>query len=118
MRLPARFVAGNLIWSTDGGVWAIWRVESASYPWLSTAEKRRLHGRVTAALMALPNQSMWLSVCRRVDPYAVVEAMIEGVDLAARPAWRRIAERTLEVLVEVESYDRLHFLCARLADEG
>lgn len=118
MRLPARFVADNLIWSTDGGVWAIWRVEAAAYPWLSAADKRRLHGRVTGALMALPPQSMWLSVCRRVDPYAVVKAMIEGVDLTSRPAWRQIAERTLEVLLGVESYDRLHFLCARLADEG
>ena len=98
MRLPARAFTGHLVWSRDGAVWAVYAVAAASYPYLPHDDKLRYHDRLRSALTVLPPESLLLSVCRRVDPGEVVEAMIAGVDLDACPAWRDEAADTLEAL--------------------
>ena len=118
MRYPARFITDNLIWSADGGVWAMWRIDAISYPYLSNQEKVRVYNQLRGALMTLPPESMLLSVCRQIDPYAVVERMIAGVDVAEHPEWRAAAIRTLDQLQEQEIYDRYFFVAARLPDAG
>ncbi len=118
MRYPARFVVDNLIWSTDGGVWAMWRINAVSYPYLSPQEKMRVYHQLRGAFMTLPTESMLLSVCRQIDPSAVVERMITDVDLTSSPAWRHAAQRTLEQLDGTEIYDRYFFVGVKLADEG
>lgn len=117
MRVPARFVAGNLVWTTDGAVWAVWSVDTVSYPYLPAAEKLRLHGRIRGALMALPSEAAILSVCSRVDPGDVVEHMVDGVDLTNHPEWRDLSARTLDDLAEVSVYERRHYLAARLPED-
>jgi hypothetical protein len=118
MRLPARALAGHLVWSRDGSAWAVWRVDAVCYPYLRAAEKLRWHAAVRAALMALPPESLLLSVCARVDPGAVVARMIDGVALDERPAWRAEAAAALEDLCEVAVYERRGYLVARLPDAG
>lgn len=118
MRLPIRALAGHLAWSRDGSVWAVWRVEPTSYPYLSTDEKLSLHGRLRAALMALPPQSMLLSVCRQVDPGEVVQQMIDGVDLETCSDWRVEAAATLDELLGAALYERRHYLAVQLRDHG
>lgn len=118
MRFPARFIAGNLIWTRDATVWAVYRVTPVTYPYLSVREKLQLHSRTRAALLALPAQSMVLSLCRRIDPHAVVAAMVEGVDLARAPAWGEVARSTLEALEETHASERLHFVAVELPGES
>ena len=118
MRYPARFITENLIWSVDGGVWAMWRIDAVSYPYLSNQEKLRVYHQVRGAIMALPAEAMLLSVCRQIDPYAVVERMIAGVDIAEHPEWRTAALRTLDHLQEQEIYDRYFFVAVKLPDDG
>ena len=67
---PARFLAGQLIWTKSGSVWALWRVEAKTYPFLATREKLELYERTRSALMAIGTESMLLSVCEPVDPDA------------------------------------------------
>jgi len=43
VRLPVREIVGNLVWATDGSVWAAWRVEPDSYPFMSASAKLGLH---------------------------------------------------------------------------
>src|SRR5439155_27161454 len=92
VRLPARFVSGNLVWSRSGAVWALYRVEPVCYPYMSRNEKLAVHGRLRATLMALPAESSILSLCRIVDPGTVVTRMVEGVDLGSHEVWRQVAE--------------------------
>lgn len=118
MRIPARFVANNLIWATDGSVWAAWRVEPVSYPYLSAREKLQLHSRTRTVLMSLASDAMVLSVCRRLDAHDVVGRMADGVDLDRCPQWREQCSATLDALGQVHLYGRLHYLVVRLPDLG
>ncbi len=118
MRLPVRAITGHLVWARDGTVWAVYRVGPFCYPHLSRRDKLAVHGRLRGTLMSLPPQSRLLSVCRRLDPGLVVDRMIEGIDLARQPVWAGIAEHSLELLSEVEMYERRNYLAVRLPDDG
>ncbi len=118
MRVPARFVSGQLLWSTSGSVWAVWRVAPTTYEWLDTRAKIDLHGRTRAALLGLPGESLLLSLCERIDPVDVVQAMVTGIDLDAAPEWAEAATVTLDALAEVELWRRAHFICACLPATG
>ena len=118
MKFPARFITENLVWSIDGPVWAVWRLDPVSYPYMSVSEKLSVFHQLRGALMALPAESMLLSVCRQIDPYAVVERMLQGVNLDERPQWRDHAVRTLEQLEDHDNYDRYFFLAVALPDDG
>ena len=118
MRLPARFVSANLVWSRSGSVWALYRVEPVCYPYQSRREKLALHGRVRSALMALPAESSILSLCRAVDPATVVTRMVEGIDLDRHDGWREVAEATLKGLGGTHIYERAFYLALRLPEEG
>src|SRR5919198_1026461 len=118
MRLPVRAITGHLVWGRDGSVWAVYRIESFAYAHLSARDKLTLHGKLRGLLMSLPAASRLLSVCRRLDPGLVVDRMIEGVDLISNPVWTGIAEQTLELLSEVELFERRNYLAVKLPDQG
>ena len=118
MKFPARFIAGNLIWSREGTCWAVWRITPTSYPYLSPTEKLQLHAQTRSALLMLPPESMILSLCHRLDPCEVVDSMIAGVDLDAHPQWRAYASQTLDALAGTAPFNRLHFLAVELPTEG
>ena len=99
MRPPVQEIVGNLIWATDGSVWAAWRVEPDSYPYLSAQAKLDLHARTRAVLMSLHTESMLLGLCEPIDPTAVVEGMTQGVDISAHPEWAEVALAALDDLV-------------------
>lgn len=114
--IPARHVAGPLIWNDAGEVWALFRLSPVTYPYLDRRAKLDLHARTRAALLALPGESMLLSLAGRIEATDVVEAMVAGVDLPAHPAWARAAEATFDALGELDLYRRVHFVAARLPD--
>jgi hypothetical protein len=118
VRFPARFVTENLIWSIDGPVWAMWRLDPVSYTYLVATEKLRLFHQVRGALTALPAESMILSVCREIDPDSVSERMLWGVDLDRWPAWRDHVGQTLDQLEQQLIYDRYFYLAVALPDDG
>jgi hypothetical protein len=114
VRCPARFVAGQLVWTYEGTVWAIWRVRPQTYPHRPLRDKLALHARTRGALMALGGESMLLGVCERIDPTTVVEAMADGVDLESHPAWAEVCLVTLDNLGTLALYRRAHYVAAAL----
>ena len=114
MRLPARFVAGQLIWTYEGTVWGVWRVRPQTYPHRPLRDKLALHARTRGALMALEGESMLLGLCERIDPTTVVQAMADGVDLEANPAWAEVCLVTLDALGALAVYRRAHYVAAVL----
>jgi hypothetical protein len=104
MRLPVRHIAGNVIWTTQGVCWGIWRVEGSSSAHASlTAKKRRL-ATIEALVKAVPGEAMLLSLCPQIDPATVVQKMTAGVDLD-HPGSERYVELSLRVLDQLEGLE-------------
>ena len=91
MKPPARAIVGNLVWGTDGGVWATWRVDPLPLSYQPRQDQLAAHARLRGLLVGLPEESMLLSVCERLDPWDVVADMVQDIDLDARPAWTQVA---------------------------
>ena len=116
MRLPARAVAGNRLWTHDGAVWAVWRVELPSYPFLSDDAKLSLHGRVRSALTTLPRHAQLIGVHRRVGPQELGEAFTRGVRPDRLARWRDAAGPDARALLERGPVERRVYLAARIVD--
>lgn len=114
MKPPARALVGNLIWSTDGGVWAVWRVSPFAHAHTSAAAKLDVHTRLRGMLIGLPTDSMLLSVCERLDAWDVVANMLEDVDVDRQPAWGEVCRATAESLAETPLHRRLYYVAAAL----
>jgi hypothetical protein len=114
MKPPARAIVGHLIWSADGGVWALWRVSPFAHAHTAESDKLAVHARLRGMFVALPPDSMLLSVCERLDPLDVVDNMAEGVDVEGRAPWGLICEATAEWLDKVVLHRRRYYVAAAL----
>jgi AAA-like domain len=117
MRPPARAIVGHLVWSTDGGVWAVWRVSPFAHAHNALADKLAVHARLRALLLALPPASMLLAVTEELDPWETVADMAEGVDLDWRPAWAEVCSATADWLGTVALRRRRYYLAVELPDQ-
>ncbi|MFI1177566.1 ATP-binding protein [Streptomyces melanogenes] len=114
MRLPIRHIANNIIWTTQGTCWAVWRVAAVNYSHApSTAKKRRLKA-LEGLFKTLTGEPMLLSLCPQVDPIAVVRAMVADVDLARSPRYEQLGHRVLDQLEDSELTGRTDWLAVPL----
>jgi hypothetical protein len=68
-RAPLRALVGNLAWTHDGTVWALWRVNPVAYRYACDDDKVG-YGRVVANLLRmLRGEPLLLSLCGALDPY-------------------------------------------------
>lgn len=116
MRSPARNIAGHLMWTRTGSVWAIWRLRPLAYGYRPTKDKNEARAFHQALIRALPGESLLLSVCAGMDPAAVVEKMIKGVDLHECPDWAAECEATLDTLDAIGIGQRVFWLAKPLTD--
>jgi AAA domain-containing protein len=114
MKPPARAIVGNLVFSTDGGVWAVWDAQPFAHAHTAVGDKLAVHSRIRGLLLSLPSDSMLLSICERLDPLDVVTRMAEGVDLETQEAWGVVCEATAEWLSQVSLHNRRYYVCAQL----
>ena len=116
MRLPARFIAGNLVWVPEASVWAVFRIEPFSYPWLSRHEKLRLHSQTRAALRVLPGEAMVLSLCVTLPAGELSRRMTPRQGDPTH--WAQVADPAERMASELRPTERLSFLAARLDAQG
>jgi hypothetical protein len=116
MRSPARALAGNLMWTRSGSVWATWRLNALPYGYRPDKDKHEARTLHQALIRALPGESLLLGVSAGMDPAAVVEKMIDGIDLESRPDWAAECEATLDTLDEIGIGQRLYWLALPLGD--
>lgn len=114
MKPPARGIVGHLVWSADGGVWAVWSVKPFPHAHTSAGDKLAVHSRIRGLLVTLPADSMLLSISERLDPFDVVDRMAEGIDLDRQPPWRAVCEASAEWLAELPLRRRLYYVVAAL----
>lgn len=114
MKLPIRHVAANVIWTTHGTAWGVWRVTPANYAHTSGEAKRQRLAQVEAMVKGLRGEPVLLSLCPRVDPRSVVRAMTADVDWDASQAYLDLASRVLTKLEDLELAGRTEWLAVPL----
>src|SRR5258707_12400412 len=86
MRIPLRHIAGHLVWSTSGSVWAIWRVAPVGGRYVPTRVRDELLGRVTGLVRSPAGAPRLFGLAARGDPGEVARQMGTGVDWQRLPA--------------------------------
>ncbi|MFJ2007998.1 ATP-binding protein [Streptomyces chartreusis] len=114
MRLPIRHIAKNLIFTTSGTVWAVWRVAAANYSHAPQAAKKRRLNALESLFKSLTGEPMLLSLCPQVDPIAVVRAMVADVDLTRSPRYEQLGHAVLDQLEAMELTGRTDWLAVPL----
>lgn len=116
MRPPARAIAGNLVYSTEGRVWAVYKVSPLPFAHRSADAKLTVHTRLRGLLMGLPDDAMLMAVCEHLDPWAVAERMLDGVDPGRAPLWGEAVAAEVDRLDRYHLFQRSHWLAFALAD--
>ncbi|MGB3150231.1 MAG: hypothetical protein WBB27_06165, partial [Maribacter sp.] len=114
MRIPTRSMSANLRWTRSGAVWADWILTGVPYGLRPVKDKMTVRGLHQALFRALPGESLLLGLCSGLDPAAVVEKMLEGVDLADCPEWVAECEATLDSLDMLGPGQRIYWLSVPL----
>lgn len=115
MRSGTASMATGVRWTHSGAPWADFVLTALPYglrPDKDKATVRMLH---TALLRALPGESLLLGVCASMDPAAVVDKMLTGIDPAAHPQWAAECQATLDWLDEIGPGKRIYWLSVPLA---
>lgn len=117
MRMPIRAISGNLRWTRTGAVWADWILTGLPYGLRPAKDKAHVRDLHTALIRALPGQSLILSVCAGLDPAAIVEKMLDGVDEDRCGDWLAECAATLDTLDDIGPGQRIHWLSVPLGSD-
>lgn len=115
MRIPFRHIAGHLVWSTSGSVWAVWRVAPVGGRYVPARVRDELLGRITALVRSLAGAPRLFGLAARVDPGEVADQMVEGVDWQRLPAWCETTAAGLDLLAGQEMHRRTLWLAIPLS---
>ncbi len=114
MRTPTRSMAANLRWTRSGTVWADFLLTGLPYGLRPVKDKHAVRALHQALFRALSGESLLLGLCSGLDPAAVVERMLAGVDVASCPDWVAECEATMDSLDLIGPGQRIHWLSVPL----
>lgn len=114
---PATDLAGPLMWTRTGTVWATWRLDPLAYnrPIEDKVVVSNLH---RALVRVLSGEGLLHSMIVPTDAAGLVNSMMEGIDLAHTPGWAAECEATLDVLDELPLGQRYYWLSLPLSNLG
>lgn len=135
MRVPIRHVAGHLVWSTHGSVWALYRLhpgpdargrseETVQGTYVPAAVRDEQLARITHLIRSLSGAPRLFGLCAQVDPGEIALRMIEGIepaDTAPRGGphpWVENVDATLDLLDDQEMHRRTLWLAVPLQTES
>ncbi|MEU3855418.1 ATP-binding protein [Streptomyces sp. NPDC029554] len=131
MRVPIRHIAGHLVWSTHGGVWAVYRLhpgpdaqgqqlESVQGTYVPSAVRDEQLAKITHMVRSLSGAPRLFGLCAQVDAGEVALRMIEGIEPAGSAMgeemhpWVENIEATLDLLAGQEMHRRTLWLAVPL----
>lgn len=133
MRVPLRHIAGHLVWSTQGNVWAIYRLhpgpdahgqveESVQGTYVPAAVRDEQLAKITHMVRSLSGAPRLFGLAAQVDPGEIALKMIEGIEPAdtapdADHPWVENVEATLDLLDDQEMHRRALWLAVPLQTE-
>ncbi|MFF0794709.1 ATP-binding protein [Streptomyces spiralis] len=135
MRVPIRHIAGHLVWSTHGSVWAIYRLhpgpdahgrreESVQGTYVPAAVRDEQLAKITHLVRSLSGAPRLFGLCAQVDAGQIALRMIEGIEPAAQAPdtgvhpWVENVEATLELLDGQEMHRRTLWLAVPLVNDA
>jgi len=118
MRIPFRHIAGHLVWSTSGSVWAVWRVAPVGGRYVPARVRDELLSRVTGLVRSLAGTPRLFGLAAQLDPGEVAEQMVSGLDWQRLPAWAETTAAGLDLLAEQEMHRRTLWLAIPLSSPG
>ena len=118
MRNPVTDVAGHLSWTDYGTVWATWRITPLAYGRRPVKDKRAVRDLHRLLFRSLDGEALALGVAVALDPVAVVERQIAGLDLDQCPGLVAEAEANLDRLETLVLGERAYFLSIPMANHG
>ncbi|MFE0520803.1 ATP-binding protein [Streptomyces sp. NPDC058954] len=134
MRVPIRHIAGHLAWSTQGSVWAVYRLhpgpdahgrreETVQGTYVPAAVRDEQLAKITHLVRSLSGTPRLYGLCAQVDPGEIALRMIEGIEPAeqapgaGRHPWVENVEATLSLLDDQEMHRRTLWLTVPLQTE-
>lgn len=118
MKLPVTDLTGNLVFTRNGTIWATWRLQALSYGYKPVKEKFRIKRLHEELLQAFRGEVLLSGITASLDPAAVAEQMIMGVDLENCPEWAAEVAATLDLLEETPPGTRTFWLSVPLKASG
>jgi hypothetical protein len=137
VRVPIRHIAGHLVWSTQGSVWAVYRLhpgpdaggrseESVQGTYVPAAVRDEQLARTTHLIRSLSGAGSprLFGLCAQVDPGEIALRMIEGIEPAEHPVgegphpWVENVEATLDLLEGQEMHRRTLWLAVPLQSDS
>ncbi|MCX5256705.1 ATP-binding protein [Streptomyces canus] len=134
MRVPIRHIAGHLVWSVHGSVWAVYRLhpgpdelgrheETVQGTYVPAAVREEQLAKITHLVRSLTGAPRLFGLCARLDPGEVALRMIEGIEPSDTPPgqthpWVENVEATLDLLDGQEMHRRTLWLAVPLQSEG
>ncbi|MGW5434488.1 ATP-binding protein [Streptomyces sp. NPDC004059] len=134
MRVAIRHIAGHLVWSTQGSVWAVYRLhpgpdaqgrheESVQGAYVPAAVRDEQLAKTTHLVRSMSGAPRLFGLCAQVDPGEIALKMIESIEPAeqapgaGRHPWVENVEATLELLDDQEMHRRTLWLAVPLQTE-
>ncbi|WP_122614534.1 ATP-binding protein [Streptomyces sp. Tu 4128] len=133
MRVPVRHIAGHLVWSAQGSVWAVYRLhpgpdakgqraETVQGTYVPAAVRDEQLAKVTHMVRSLSGVPRLFGLCAQVDPGEIALRMIEGIEPAGQAQapgagahpWVENVEATLDLLEGQEMHRRTLWLTVPL----
>ncbi|MGC9501023.1 ATP-binding protein [Streptomyces sp. WG7] len=135
MRVPIRHIAGHLVWSTQGSVWAVYRLhpgpdakgqraETVQGTYVPAAVRDEQLAKVTHLVRSLSGAPRLFGLCAQADPGEIALKMIEGIEPAEQTPgdgphpWVETVEATLDLLEGQEMHRRTLWLAVPLQNEA
>ncbi|MEV6796401.1 ATP-binding protein [Streptomyces sp. NPDC051320] len=135
MKVPVRHIAGHLVWSLQGGVWALYRLhpgpdeqghpeETVRGTYVPAPAQDELLSKVTHLVRSLSGAPRLYGLCAQVDPGEIAWRMVEGVtptgdegsDAGPHP-WVESTQAALNLLDGQEMHRRTLWLAVPLTAE-
>ncbi|MFZ3475705.1 ATP-binding protein [Streptomyces sp. 4.24] len=119
MRTAFRHVAGHLLWSTSGPVWAVWRVTPLPGGYLPAAVHQELLERITSLVRSMPGMEPRMFVlASRTDPGEIAERMTVGTKWWELAGWAETCAAVVDALTGEEMHERSLWLAVPLPGRG
>ncbi len=132
--MPIRHIAGHLVWSTHGSVWALYRLhpgpdsrgqreETVQGTYVPAAVRDEQLAKITHLIRSLSGAPRLFGLCAQVDPGEIALRMIEGIEPGDQPPgsthpWVENVEATLDLLGEQEMHRRTLWLAVPLQNDA
>jgi len=117
-RQPITAMYQHLSWTESGTVWATYRLQGLAYGRRPVKDKHVVKTLHRALIRAIKGEALLLGLSVSVAPAAVVQSMIEGVNLGMCPMWAEEGLANLERLDEIALGERVYYVAVPLANQG